>query len=274
MKKQPKSIGWAIVGLLIAAAVWYFNQKNEADGTSDSSIPLVEVDGSTPKTDKLPISPESERLVPAPKDPTKVPRSMSQLKPNTSSAADGMFREVRITDSKFTVLKGCRMVEQRYGNDGDSFLTKHSKGETNFRLYYVDAAESWYKKTARGSKNQLERLKDQGNYWGGLSVAQTMQLGIVAKKFVIKLLREKPFKVITKWENVYSPERKYAFVIVEWKGKPRYLHEILVAKGLARIHTKPMPLPDSTSSSRHRAHLKVMEAAAKVGKIGAWSIKK
>lgn len=177
----------------------------------------------------------------------------------------------RVNGSAFTVLKNSRLVERKYGNDGDSFLVKHSEGETEFRLYFTDACESWFNK--RYAEKSAERLREQGNYFGGLSQDDTVALGIAAKKYVTNLLSKKPFTVVTKWENVYGPDRRYAFVIVELDGEKRYLHEILVAKGLGRIHTKPTTLPDNTSASRQRSFLKSLESKAKSAKLGAWGIR-
>ena len=107
---------------------------------------------------------------------------------------------------------------------------------------------------------------------GGLNQLKTTQVGVVAKKFVKKLLEGKSFSIATTREKVYNSHRIYAYVVVEWEGQERYLHELLVAYGLGRIHTKPMTLPDNTSSTRHKEHLRKVEQHAKAQKLGAWGI--
>ena len=84
--------------------------------------------------------------------------------------------------------------------------------------------------------------------------------------------RENKFTVVTSGERVYNSRRKYAFVIVDWQGQPRYLHELLVAYGLGRIHTKPMTLPDNTAGSRQKKHLYDLRQFAQENRFGAWGV--
>jgi len=58
--------------------------------------------------------------------------------------------------------------------------------------------------------------------------------------------------------------------MVDWQGKDVWLHELLVAQGLVRIHTKPYTLPDNTSASEQKKKLKELEALAKKEKRGGW----
>ena len=108
---------------------------------------------------------------------------------------------------------------------------------------------------------------------GGLNQRQTTEVGVGAKLFVTKLLKARKFGIATTGEKVYRSHRKYAFVIVKWEGEERYLHELLVAHGLGRIHTKPMMLPDSTSAFHHKKRLKNLESYAKQNNHGAWGIR-
>lgn len=227
-----------VIGLIIAAVAYYVKSINGEPETSDSFSEI------TSKVEKSQISTDDSYI--------------------TSDAGLNYLKVARVTDSSFTVLKNCTLVMKKYGNDGDSFEVKHSQGKTEFRLYFMDACESWL------SKYNADRLAEQGDYFGGMSQEDTIKAGVEAKNFVIDLLQDKPFTVVTKWENVYGPDRKYAFVLVDFEGESRYLHEILAAKGLARIHTKTMTLPDSTSSSRQREYLKKLQNVAKKAKVGAW----
>lgn len=243
-----------VVTIGLAIAGYYFKESEAGDASSSDQV----TEESSSKSDKV---------------KSKSVQADDKRKPVTTSKADGMLKVARVTDSTFTSLKGSRLDTSHYGNDGDSFKVKHKDGVTEFRLYYVDTAESKYKEYRDGNNNG-KRLDEQGAYFGGIDREKTAKVGSVAKAYVLKLLEKAPFTVATKWENVYGPDRKYCFVIVDFEGEKRYLHEILVAKGLARIHTKPSPLPDSTSSSRQRSHLKAMEAEAKAAGVGAWSLTK
>ena len=185
-----------------------------------------------------------------------------------TSLGEGEVKEARITSKEFEVLDGCALKSHR-NNDGDSFHVSHGGKNYEFRLYFVDTAESKYK-TYPGGDNNGKRIREQGEYFGGLSQDETTALGTDAKKFVLKLLEKENFTVVTKWENVYGPERKYAFVMVDWQGKDVWLHELLVAQGLVRIHTKPYTLPDNTSASEQKKKLKELEALAKKEKRGGW----
>ncbi|MFC4994012.1 thermonuclease family protein [Rubritalea tangerina] len=181
-----------------------------------------------------------------------------------------LFSEVGDDFGPYTSLESCEWIESR-GNDGDSFRVRHGGEVTEFRLYYVDAPESKYKEYANGETNG-KRLDDQGRYFGGLSREQTCALGQSAKGFVRELLSEGSFRVVTRWENVYGPQRKYAFVVVEYEGGSYYLHEILVAKGLARIHTKPSVMPDGSSTGEQLERLSEMEGRAQESGRGGWGV--
>ncbi len=171
----------------------------------------------------------------------------------------------------FDLLSNCQLVSHGH-NDGDSFHVATSKGEFEFRLYYVDAPES-AAKTYRNGENNFKRLAQQGRVMGGLSQKQTTAIGKEAKHFVNDLLGQQKFRVVTRWENVYGPERRYAFVLVRSNGQERYLHEILIEKGMARIHTKPAKLPDGTSVSSQLRQLRKLEKMAKQQHQGAWGVK-
>ena len=69
-----------------------------------------------------------------------------------------------------------------------------------------------------------------------------------------KLLSKNDFQVLTKWEDVYGPDRKYCLVVVPWEGKKVYLHELLVGSGLARIHTRGADLPGGRDYREQKAY--------------------
>ena len=170
----------------------------------------------------------------------------------------------------WTHLKECRLITGR-NNDGDSFHVEHEKGETEFRLYFVDTPESSYR-TYRGGENNGQRIKEQGEYFGRLSQKQTTGIGEDGKKLVKKLLSKGGFEVQTKWENVYGPERKNCFVLVRWEGQMVYLHELLVKKGLARIHTRGTDVPGGRGFREQKSYLQKLEKQARREKVGAWGL--
>ena len=135
-------------------------------------------------------------------------------------------------------------------------------------LYFVDAPES------RLHEYNGDRIASQGQYFGGLSEHETTQVGVEAKLFTKRLLSRNKFVVVTKGERVYKSNRIYAFVIVEVDGVNRYLHELLTMRGLVRIHTKPMTLPDNTAGSRQRDRLREVERYARSNGLGAWGVGK
>lgn len=192
--------------------------------------------------------------------------------------ASGKADQVKITElttvkflsKEFDILKKCSLIDHR-NNDGDSFHVKHGNKETEFRLYFVDAPESKFKKYQDGKDNG-DRIRDQGKYFGELDMQVTIETGRAAKAFVLDLLSKENFTVVTKWEDVFTPERKYCYVIVSWEGKELYMHELLVAKGLVRIKTRGSSLPDKTTFFNHREKLLKMEHQAKTARLGAWGM--
>jgi len=196
---------------------------------------------------------------------------MTVPKEKADPTSSKLLSSVSLASSKFEVLDGCSLIDHR-GNDGDSFHVKTPSGKEEVRLYFVDAPESAARRYGNGDTN-YKRIADQGKSMGGLNQKQTTQVGVEAKMFAKKLLKARKFTIATTREKVYRSHRIYAYVIVKWEGDERYLHELLVARGLGRIHTKPMTLPDNTSGSRQRARLKKIESYAKSKNYGAWGAK-
>lgn len=229
--KKKKSLGSIILGLLVAAVVWFLQEKGyldkEGGGGSGAKVPVGDV--------------------------------------STES-----FSKVQTQGSGWTYLKDCRFITGR-NSDGDSFHVKHEKGETEFRLYFVDAPESQFK-TYGGGESNGKRIAEQGQYFDGLEQEDTTTVGRAGKELVKKLLSKNDFQVLTKWEDVYGPDRKYCLVVVSWEGKDVYLHELLVGSGLGRIHTRGADLPKGRGFHDQKAYLKAMEKAAREKKVGAWGL--
>lgn len=166
-------------------------------------------------------------------------------------------------DGRFVMLANPRLVEDA-GNDGDSFKIAHQGRQQVLRLYFVDCPEK------RNYALVSSRIQDQAGYFGGISVADTVRVGLEAKTFTEKLLRERPFTVQTRWTRVYNSERFYAMVFFE-DGEE--LSEKLVKNGLCRIHTKGTRMPNGASEFEFENHLRALEQEARRGRRGAWGVK-
>lgn len=168
-------------------------------------------------------------------------------------------------------FSGCSLVAD-HSNDGDSFRVRLPDGRSEvFRLYFVDTPESAFKRYRDGETNH-ERIRHQAADLGGLTPEQAVELGVTAKKFTLGLLSKRRFTLHTAWDSPYRDGRYHAFVRVTDKGLERWLHELLVERGLARIRTKPADLPDGTSAKKQLGKLRELERAARSSEAGAWGM--
>lgn len=166
---------------------------------------------------------------------------------------------------EFDVYLNCSLASSKY-NDGDSFLVSHGgAGKQEYRLYFVDTPES----KDKPYEDHKKRVGEQGVDLGGLSYQETLKIGKAAKAFTTQVLK-KPFTIFTTHELVYGGPRKYAFVQVEYKGGARWLHELLIENGLARVHTRGAETPDGNAYQKQKKHLKNVEKKARKESLGAW----
>lgn len=164
----------------------------------------------------------------------------------------------------YQVIPGCQLVDHR-NNDGDSFLVRLGTGEeVVLRLYFVDAPES------RRHQYNGKRIGHQARYFG-ISDEDSVDLGMEAKRFVLHELEQNTFTVYTKWQEVYDSGRYYALVKLNLDGEDRWLHEVLVDRGLARIYTEGATMPDGEIASHHKGALKSLAKAAREAKRGGWA---
>lgn len=171
----------------------------------------------------------------------------------------------------YETFQDCTLAPDR-GNDGDSFRVKLPDGRTEIiRLYFVDTPESAFKSYG-GGENNHRRIEQQAADMGGITSQQAVEIGKKAKAFTLVTLGKAPFIIHTEWDSPFKDERYHAFVEVKVDGKPRFLHELLVEKGLARIHTKGAPLPDGTYERKHEDRLYKLQSTAKANDSGAWSL--
>lgn len=173
--------------------------------------------------------------------------------------------------ANFEVYQNCRLVESRK-NDGDSFMLRLPDGrESEFRLYYVDAPESAFK-TYPGGRNNHERIRQQAAEMGGITTQQAVDIGKKSKGFTLGLLGSAPVTVFTRWDSPFHDGRYHAFIRVKNGGRDRWLHELLIERGLVRIKTKPADLPDGTPVKRQLDHLRDLERQARRGDAGVWGL--
>lgn len=155
---------------------------------------------------------------------------------------------------RYDVFQGCTLATDR-GNDGDSFKVKLPNGKIEIiRLYFVDAPESAFKNYS-GGRNNHDRIADQARDMGGITSQKAIEIGKKAKAFTLDHLSKAPFTIYTEWDSPFNDQRYHAFVELSYNGKPRFLHELLVEKGYARIHTKGASMPDGTSERKQEDHL-------------------
>ncbi len=177
----------------------------------------------------------------------------------------------RETAGPYEVYHQCSLVKAR-NNDGDSFVLRLPDGRTaEFRLYFVDTPESAFKSYAGGHTNH-ERIRQQAADLGGITPDQAVAIGRKGKAFTLGLLGSGPFTIFTRWDSPFHDDRFHAFVRVTDERKARWLHELLIERGLARIKTKAADLPDGSAASRQSNKLRELEQAAKRNNAGAWAL--
>jgi len=156
-------------------------------------------------------------------------------------------------------LENCRYVERQW-NDGDSFGVQCGKETFVARLYFVDTPES--------TMSFPERNREQREHFG-VTLDDTLDAGKRAKDFVHDALG-KPFIVLTKRAVAQgrSKDLRY-YCLVHANG--RYLHEVLLVEGLARVKGTPTTLPDGELSRDYLPKLGAMENQAHAQRKGAWA---
>ena len=175
------------------------------------------------------------------------------------------------TTGAYETYLACTLVPAR-NNDGDSFMVRLPDGrEAEFRLYFVDTPESVFKSYPGGDTNH-ERIRQQAAEMGGISPQQAVEIGRQGKDFTLGLLGGRPFDLHTRWDSPFKDRRYHAFVEVRQDGESRWLHELLVERGLARIKTKAADLPDGTPAAQQRGRLRELERAAQRQRVGVWKI--
>lgn len=239
-RSTPKN-GWFTLLLLIAAiGIWAYDRMKELDKSAGNPPP---------------------RSAPAP----------SPGRPSTAPAGPALPAPAAPKSGHYEIYQNCTLVTAR-NNDGDSFLIRlHDGREAEFRLYFVDTPESDFKTYADGDTNH-DRIREQARDLDHLTAEQAVEIGKRGKTFSLELLASRPFTLYTEWDSPFRDHRYHAHIQVKVDGKTRWLHRLLVQKGLARLKTKGADLPDGTSAEKERETLRKLERDAKSNKAGAWAL--
>lgn len=175
-------------------------------------------------------------------------------------AADGATHKKKPQEKKWQTLENCRYVE-RDGNDGDSFGVQCGRNKFIVRLYFVDSPET-------RADYEGDRVREQMKYFG-VTFEDTLGAGHRANQLAHNVLGG-PFVVQTKKASApgRSSEPRY-YGLVQVGG--RYLHEALLAEGLARVKGVTTALPDGTPSKAHLGRLRALENQAHAERRGVWA---
>jgi len=177
----------------------------------------------------------------------------------------GLSCQAVASDRKeWATLTGCRHVAHK-NDDGDSFHVRCGGEQFVLRLYFVDTPET--------NLTYGERTREQAEHFGA-TLDRTLKAGARARVFVRDTLRE-PFTVITRKAYAQGAGREpryYGLVIVG--GNPaagRWLDEILVLAGLARVKGVAVNIPGGEKARAHAQRLRVLEEHAKQRRRGLWA---
>jgi len=153
-------------------------------------------------------------------------------------------------------------LEANDANDGDSFHARRNRSKYLLRLYFVDAPET--------DRRFPDRLQEQAAYFG-VTEAQVLKGGRQAEAFARKRLEKAPFDLYTKYRDARGTSEKnriYGMVKVE----DRWLCELLVENGLARVHGVGDELPDGIAERRYWSRLRTLENTARRERRGLWGM--
>lgn len=240
-RRSPPRKSWFTL-LLIATAVcvWLYNESHP---TSRHPRESTEIHRREPKPPKA---------IPVPKESGK-PQSQQKTE-------------------RYEMFENCTLAEAR-NNDGDSFLVRLPDGrEEEFRLYFVDTPETDFKRYSDGETN-YDRIRQQAaEMGGGITPEQAVEIGKKGRKFTLDLLASRPFTLYTEWDSPFRDNRYHAHIQIQQNGKTRWLHQLLIEKGLARIKTKSADLPNGIPAHKEQEHLRALERAAKRADAGVWEL--
>jgi endonuclease YncB( thermonuclease family) len=156
-------------------------------------------------------------------------------------------------------LEACRYVGAE-GNDGDNFLVQCARGKFHVRLYFVDAPEA--------DASFPERVRQQYEYFG-VTLDELTRAGASARDRVRALLASHLFVVHTRYSFAQGRSKVPRYYgLVEFDG--RYLHQVLLAEGLARNKGARVALAGQ-NARQHAGALQALEDRARLERKGVWA---
>jgi endonuclease YncB( thermonuclease family) len=189
---------------------------------------------------------------------------VSAIPVSVAEVADDPVGRPREPTADFETLEGAAYVDSR-ANEADTLRIRHGGEEHLFVLYFVDALET--------SLGHPARVEEQRRYFG-LADAQTVTAyGREAADHVAELLKQRPFRVLTRWERVEGTLRYYALIQVQGEdGRPENLAERLLRLGYARVGGMDTFLPnDPRDVPTYGTELLALARQARTQKTGVWA---
>ncbi len=192
-----------------------------------------------------------------------VPRATKAVNvPSATPVATG--KTLRSVQQRFLTFPNPTLVSSAAG-EADTFQIRVGEEVHLFVLYFVDALDA--------SPTHPERVAAQARYFGKASQDAVIETGKEAHAYVESLLKNRPFRLLTRWEHQPNTERYYALILVEFeKGRWTYLADLLVRQGFARVEGVTTPLPDDKrSTDAYLLELRNHARYAREKRLGIWS---
>jgi len=167
-------------------------------------------------------------------------------------------------------LEDCQLLEGTF-SDGDSIEAEYGGKKYLFRLYFVDAVESFPKAKARRA--------GQAKYFGLTSTeadAQAVQIADAASEFT-KAQLQKPFTVYTRWDKVNPKDANSSLRAFVTTSAGDDLSTKLVSEGLALVLSGSRSTtdhPEGKSVDATLRDLRRAETEAHIAGRGAWAFSK
>ncbi len=181
-----------------------------------------------------------------------------------AEVADDPVGRPREPTPDFETLEGAALVDSR-ANEADTLRIRHDGEEHLFVLYFVDALET--------SLGHPARVEEQRHYFGLADASTVTAFGREAAEHVAELLKRRPFRVLTRWEQVEGTLRYYALIRVEAEeGRWEDLAERLLRLGYARIGGMDTFLPnDPRDLPTYGVELRNLAREARTQRRGVWA---
>ena len=183
---------------------------------------------------------------------------------STTALAAGAKSGDKPVEKNFLTFPKAQLVDVP-ANQADTLRIRLPDGEHVFVHYFIHALDS--------SADHLDRVNDTAIFFGRVSNDAVIATGKEAMAYVTDLLKSHTFMVLTRWEKAPDAGQFYGLIWVEYeKGKWKYLSELLVRHGYARIAGVTTPLPNTKVNEDD--YIQLLQVAAKYArqnKQGIWA---